>query len=300
MSIIVRPACLDDLKQADALIVRSINDLTERHGFGPMASAGPSAFTSFSLRDDPAGLWLAEERGQMRGFAFSWVLGELWFLAQLFVSPDHQAQGLGDQLLKRALDHARNSGATNKALITFAFNKASQGLYIRHGLFPRVPLYFFSVSRQGMPDRLQGDQLDIISLSDTTKHLENLARIDTLSLGVSREKHHKFLLSDPDVRGFALHERGECVGYGYVSSGGHVGPLAVVRADAAAAAFTTGLNCAIAGGSTQLSAFIPGTSEAVLSIAVEHGMRITFPMMLMSAREFGNWTQYLPRNPGFM
>jgi hypothetical protein len=29
-------------------------------------------------------------------------------------------------------------------------------------------------------------------------------------------------------------------------------------------------------------------------------MRITFPMVLVSTHDFGNWAQYLPRNPGFM
>ena len=29
-------------------------------------------------------------------------------------------------------------------------------------------------------------------------------------------------------------------------------------------------------------------------------MRITLPMALLSARDFGDWRQYLPRNPGFM
>jgi hypothetical protein len=53
-------------------------------------------------------------------------------------------------------------------------------------------------------------------------------------------------------------------------------------------------------GSSQVSAFLPGTSGTTLSVAVEHGMRITFPMVLMSTRDFGDWTQYLPRNPGFM
>jgi hypothetical protein len=33
---------------------------------------------------------------------------------------------------------------------------------------------------------------------------------------------------------------------------------------------------------------------------MEHGMKITTPMVLMSTHDFGNWTQYLPRNPGFM
>jgi predicted transglutaminase-like cysteine proteinase len=49
-----------------------------------------------------------------------------------------------------------------------------------------------------------------------------------------------------------------------------------------------------------VSAFIPGTSESALTIAVEHGMRITIPMVLMSTRDRGDWAQYLPRNPGFM
>lgn len=90
------------------------------------------------------------------------------------------------------------------------------------------------------------------------------------------------------------------MGYAYVSAGGHVGPIAVVRPDAMGTAFATALNLASEGGSLQVSALLPGTSEATLSIAVEQGMRITFPMMLMSTRDFGEWSQYLPRNPGFM
>jgi hypothetical protein len=30
-----------------------------------------------------------------------WVCGDLWFLAQLFVSPDHQGRSIGNELLKR-------------------------------------------------------------------------------------------------------------------------------------------------------------------------------------------------------
>jgi hypothetical protein len=65
------------------------------------------------------------------------------------------------------------------------------------------------------------------------------------------------------------------------------------------AAFRTALDLAVANRAVQLSAFLPGMSDA-LSVAVEHGMRITFPMVLVSARDFGDWARYLPRNPGFM
>ena len=130
MAIVFRPARLEDLEGADALVVRSINDLTERHGFGPMLAPRPPRFQQFSLKDDPDGPWVAEDADQLLGFAFSWVCGDLWFLAQLGV--------------------------------------------------------------------------------------------------------------------------------------------------------------------------LPGTSEATLNLAIEHGMRITFPLMLMSSRDFGDWRLYLPRDPGFM
>ena len=80
---------------AGAFVVASINDLTQRHGFGSVAGVRPPAFSQFSLRDDPDGLWVAEEGGDMRGFAFSWACGDLWFLAQLFVAPGRQGEGIG-------------------------------------------------------------------------------------------------------------------------------------------------------------------------------------------------------------
>src|SRR6202521_6415856 len=134
---LVRPARADELQRAQELVVRSINDLTERHGFGPMAAVRSAHFQLFSLKDDAGGLWVAEDAGEILGFAFSWVCGDLWFLAQLFVSPGQQGRGIGQELLKRALQHAQMSKAVIKALITFTFNGVSQGLYIRHGLFPR-------------------------------------------------------------------------------------------------------------------------------------------------------------------
>jgi ribosomal protein S18 acetylase RimI-like enzyme len=300
MPLVYRPARAQDLERADAIVVASINDLTERHGFGPMAVSRPPNFQSFSLRDDAGGLWVAEDADEILGFAWSWACGDLWFLAQLFVSPGHQGRGIGNELLKRTLEHAQKSGATNKALITFTFNTVSQGLYIRHGLFPRFPIYNFSVAREFLMGRLQGPQLRYVPLEETTSHLHSLAQIDARALGVSREKHHKYLINDSATRGVRLYAGDDCVGYVYVDSDGHIGPLAVAQPDALGAAFRTALNLAAESGSSQVSAFLPGTCDTALSLAVKHGMRITLPMVLMSTRDFGGWTQYLPRNPGFM
>jgi hypothetical protein len=77
MPIAYRPARAEEIERAEELVVHSINNLTERHGFGPMASLRPPEFQLFSLSDDPNGLWVAEDSGRMLGFAFSWVCDEL-------------------------------------------------------------------------------------------------------------------------------------------------------------------------------------------------------------------------------
>ncbi len=98
MPLVYRPARAQDLAPADALVVASINDLTERHGFGSMATARPPNLQLFSLKDDPDGLWVAEDGGDILGFAWSWVCGDMWFLAQLFVDPVQQGRGIGNEL----------------------------------------------------------------------------------------------------------------------------------------------------------------------------------------------------------
>jgi hypothetical protein len=80
MPIVLRPARHDDLAPAQELVVRSINALTERHGFVPMASVRPTLFQSFSLRDDPDGLWIAEDEQGLAGSVFSWVSGRFLLL----------------------------------------------------------------------------------------------------------------------------------------------------------------------------------------------------------------------------
>lgn len=301
MQITFRPARADELQAAEALVVRSINDLTVRHGFGPMASLRPADFQLFSLKDDPDGLWVAEADGDLVGFAFSWVCDDFWFLAELFVSPDQQGRGIGDALLRRTFEQAGKVGAVNRALITFTFNTVSQGLYIRHGLYPRLPIYFCKAARDSLNNRRgEADHLRCMDIRNTELDRERLAEIDMSALGFSRAKHHQFLLSDANNRGVLFYDGDDCVGYAYVHSGGHVGPLAVARPGNMGAGFATALKLAEESGAADVSAFLPGTNAAALDAAAGHGMRITFPMVLVSAGEFGDWSRYLPRNPGFM
>jgi GNAT superfamily N-acetyltransferase len=300
MPVTLRPARADELPRAQELIVSSINDLTERHGFGAMASIRPAAFQLFSFNEDPCGFWIAEDGGEIVGTAFSWVCGDLWFLAELFIAPRMQGSGIGRELLRRTLRHADQTGAKTRALITFTFNTVSQTLYVRHGMFPRLPVYMFSADRKALPNTSSEVRIKLRKAEASKSHIATLAALDTSALGVSRERHHNYLLNDPAMKGFLLHEGDDCIGYAYVASTGHVGPLAVTKCDAMAPAFDAALRIAAEGDANQISAFLPGNCEAALAVAADHRMRITFPMVLVSDREFGDWRRYLPRNPGFM
>lgn len=299
MTVVCRPARVDDLARADEIVVASINELTERRGFGKMASSRPQNFQAFSLTDDPEGLWVADDKGEIVGFAWSWVCGELWFLAQLFVAPGRQSGGIGNQLISKSFAHAEARGASIKALITFTFNNVSQGLYIRHGLFPRFPIYMVSVPRDRLASGPAEPLLHLESLTAKTIRFEELVSIDASALGVSRAKHHHYLLGDSTTSGFTIHAGNECVGYVHISDG-HIGPLAVRRPDLVGPAFAAALSFAAGSDVPTISAFVPGASEPALKVATDHGMHLTFPMLLMSNRQFGDWGSYLPRNPGFM
>jgi GNAT superfamily N-acetyltransferase len=300
MASIIRPARPEDLQTAQQLVARSINNLTERHGFGPIASTRPADFQLFSLKDDPEGLWVAEADGEIVGFTFSWMNDDFWFLAELFIDPARQGDGIGVALMARTLEHARKSGARNRALITFTFNTVSQGLYIGNGLFPRVPLYFFRAERASLKAQAKHRQLRAADMADTAADNGLLERLDRGVLGFSRSKHHRFLRSDGTVRGVLLYREEECVGYVYISASGQIGPLAVLRRDDMGDAFATALDLATASQASHISAFLPGVNDVALDTAIACGMRITVPMVLMSAKEFGDWQRYLPRNPGFM
>ena len=56
------------------------------------------------------------------------------------------------ELLRRTFEHALKAKAGVRAPITFVFNSVSQGLYIQHKLFPRCPIYNFSVEREDLSE----------------------------------------------------------------------------------------------------------------------------------------------------
>ena len=300
MPILYRPARETDLAPAQELITASINDLTQRHGFGAIAAVRPPTFQLHALADDPRGLWIAEDEGRILGAAFSWLCGDLWFLAELFIDPATQGAGVGGQLLSRVFAQADAAGAKSRALITFAFNTVSQGLYARHGLYPRLPLLMLSGDRATAAAALPATQLHSERIEDIDALAAALDTLDIGALGISRAKHRRLLFEDPAMTGYVFRRGKACIGSAWIAGSGHVGPLAAASREDMAEVLAAALAIAVRGQSKRVSALVPGHSESALALAMQAGMRMTLPMVLASNRDFGDWRLYLPRSPIFM
>ncbi|MDX8528542.1 hypothetical protein RFM68_29095 [Mesorhizobium sp. MSK_1335] len=163
-----------------------------------------------------------------------------------------------------------------------------------------MPIYVLSAARERVTQALPESPLRAVEIGGSAATMEKLVEIDTRAPGVSREKHRRYLRTDPATTGVLLCAGNDPVGYSYISASGHIGPLAVMRPDILRDAFATALRLAADRSAEKVSAFLPGTCDSALSLAVDRGMRIAFPMLLMASPGYGDWKQYLPRNPGFM
>jgi GNAT superfamily N-acetyltransferase len=300
MDITCRPAKPEDLEEAERVVQQSGNALLVRHGLQPWPAPPSTAFPKFCLAQDPSGLWVAEDGDTIVGFGFSWMSEKFWCLSQLFVRPEAQAKGIGQALLAKTLMQAERNGAANRALITFAYNLASTGLYLKNGLYPREPLYEMAAPARAVAQNLADAGYDITSIAPWPDAGEWIGRIDQELLGFRRDLHHQFLLGGFAARAVRIEHAGRAVGYAYISARGHVGPLAIAPDADAKAVVTTALRCALEGGATRVSMLVPGRADVVMQTALAVGFRIEEPLVLMAWRPFGNWSNYLPRTPGFL
>jgi GNAT superfamily N-acetyltransferase len=288
------------LEDAERVVQEAGNELRVRHGRQPWPAPPPIAFPQFCLAKDPDGLWVAEDGDRIVGFGFSWMTKKFWFLSQLFVSPKTQAKGIGQALLSKTLIQAERNGATNRALITPAYNIASTGLYLNNGLYPREPLYRMAAPAPVVARNVADAGYDMTPIGPWPEPEEWISPIDQELLGCRRDLHHQFLLGGFAARAIRIERASRACGYAYISAQGHVGPLAIAPDADAKVVVTAALRCALESGPSRVSMIVPGRADVVMQAVLALGFRIEEPYVLMASQPFGNWRKYLPSTPGFM
>lgn len=133
----IRPATSNDLLACTA-VWRSTVD--------PMLAPPTAAYPLYGHELETGTLLVAEQGDGVIGFGASITRGERWFLADLFVVPEHHSSGAGRMLLD-ALVETDGPGPIRAVMATH--DPRAISLYTRLGMAPRWPCF----SIVGLPHR---------------------------------------------------------------------------------------------------------------------------------------------------
>jgi GNAT superfamily N-acetyltransferase len=226
----VRPMTEADLGVA-AYIGREAMDGLARSQGGEVAPWTPSQPTVFRhiLETDPGGSWIAELNGVPVGYSMAIVRGDIWFLSQLFVQPDHHGHDIGAELLRRAQEYGRDRGARVFSVIASS-SLAAHALYMRAGMFATGIAYRMSGPLEpllALPRAGAGTS----EIADVSGWQDGAADLDREVFGAERRQDHALYLRSDDASGakgsFGLVRDGELLGYAHaLADGGFIGPIA--------------------------------------------------------------------------
>lgn len=235
--------------------------------------------------------WGAEVDGQLVGYARSIRRGDTRELTEFFVLPGWQGQGIGRQLLERALP----ADVPHRVIIA-TFDPSALARYMRHGLRTTTTALSFegppNLTPIPAPDGLTARPLSEVPASEA---LDALGALDLELLGVRRDVDHAWLIGDRD--GWLLERAGAVVGYAY---GGHRdGPVAV--RDPAHTAWAIGLvEQAAATAGRDVAIGVPLANRAALAHLLARGYRLDwFTMHLMEDASRIAFDRYVLTSPPF-
>jgi GNAT superfamily N-acetyltransferase len=231
---------------------------------------------------------LAERDGRAIGFARSILRDGVRQLTELFVLPGEQSAGLGRELLARTFPA---NGATRRSIIASADFRA-QALYLRAGVYPRFPIYYFG--RTPEPITVPTD-LTFEPITPTPESLQILGRLDGALLGHQRDLEHTWFLTDR--QGYLYYRDNRPVGYGYV--GIRNGPFALLDAsDFPAVLAHAETEAAVHGREFGLE--VPMVNQVAVDYLLGRGYRLdSFMAVLMSDAPFGKFENYILTSPPF-
>jgi ribosomal protein S18 acetylase RimI-like enzyme len=152
--------------------------------------------TRHFLGTDPEGSWVAEDGGGVVGMSQSFVREGYWMLSQLGTVPGLQGQGLGRELLRRALSHGDPHGP---GTIQCSRDPKAMALYASFG-FKLHPVVAASGAMR--PDSIErpGDVVRYEPDHVTERELQIVTAIDRKVRGSARTVDIVAMLAQPGTR----------------------------------------------------------------------------------------------------
>lgn len=296
-----RPGQMADSYAIFCVFEETLADLMQRFGRTPAAAWDDPARLAdmwqrrqslyHHLAQTAAQFWVAEQNGRLLGFARSIIRGPVQQLTEFFIRPDVQSAGVGRELLARAFP---DEGLPFRSIIATMDTRA-QARYLKLGLYPHFPLYYFWRVPEARP--LASD-LTIAPLTHTAETLATLAEIDTAVIGFRRDVDHSWLMADR--AGFLVQRHGRAVGYGYVSQGGGAGPFALLHAADFPAVLAHAETAAAQAGRAHFGVEVPMCNQTAVRYLLQNGFQIdSFMALCMYNQPLGRLDQYIVTSPPF-
>jgi GNAT superfamily N-acetyltransferase len=272
MSIHYRRGVIDDSAAVFGAFYRSMVDFAQRNGYAaregpdappPVEQAWPRRQGLFEhLAASADEFWVAEQQGEIVGYARSILREQVQELTELFVVPELQSTGIGGELFRRGFPER---GARRRLIIATADPRALP-LYLRAGLFPESPVAYLAHRPAAQP--LASD-LEFEELRPRTRQSE-LDRIDRQVLGFARPEDHAWLQTER--KGFIARRGREVVGYGY--HGKSSGPFAAALESDLPVLLAHGETMAAEEGRPEFGVDLPLASRLVVDHLLARGFRL--------------------------
>jgi len=297
VAITYRKGTIEDSFAVFQVFVKTIMDYSERMNvMGITGGNDPEVLKSLwqrrqsmfeFLAKTASQYWVAENDGEISGYARSVEHDGLQELTEFFVSPHQQSGGVGRELLARAFPQTDARYHT----IIATLDERALSRYLKAGVYGRFPIKYFS--RKAEKVDVKTDL--IIEPMQLGIHLEKINQIDWKIIGHSRGVVHEWIASTRD--GFVYRRGREIVGYGYVGSS--TGPFALLDENdfPAVLAHAESLMAETGG---DFGAEVPLINRKAIQYFMERKYQIdAFTALFMSNEPFGKFENYLCFSPIF-
>jgi GNAT superfamily N-acetyltransferase len=293
-----RPGTPDDSPAVFQVFVRALGDLDRRMNYHTEMWHEPGfaerlwrlrkpLFDHLAAAADQ--FWVAEQDGQVIGYARSLYQDRLQQLTEFFVLPGHQSGGIGRELLARAFP---TRGSRRRSIIATLDTRA-QARYLKSQVYPRFTIQYLHAPPRAVsvPSDLRFEPA-----SGDPETLAALRAIDREVLGIQRDATHEYLLADR--RGYLYLREGRPVGYGYLSKG--TGPIALLDESDFPAVLAHAESEAAGRGDKSFGVELPMVNRAALQHLLSRGFQLEpFVAVLMTDEPFGRFTHYVLTSPPF-
>lgn len=154
-------------------------------------------------------VYVAEQYGQIIGYAGAIKRGHITFLTDLFVKPETQSAQIGKTLLQHTLPHYGSIRCTVSST-----DPRAQALYIRSGMQPQFPHFNLRWSSESSPVH-SNTSTNSITIIEAQADDPEFLQWDTDICGRKRLIDHTFWRQQQGVP-LWFERQGKRVGYGYV------------------------------------------------------------------------------------